>query len=162
MREYVVCYCEAHGSDILLVMKNRPAKMAGRLNLPGGKIDPTDAGPIEAAIRELREESGLDGTKPDYMGRIVVEKDAHGDNAIIHCIKLHVDGYQPFAPRSEETEVVRWYDWREVTTDPRLMPNLRIIVPLMRAGVSGWTIDDSLPSWGKALHTVSIQIPTYH
>lgn len=162
MQEYVIVYCEAHGSDILLVMKNRPAKMAGRLNLPGGKIDPTDDGPIDAAIRELKEESGLDGTNPEYFGRLLVEKDAADKQAVIHCIKAKVDGFQPFQPRSEETEVVQWHEWKSVITDPRLMPNLRLIIPLIRAGVTGWEIDDSFPSWGKARHGVSIEVPTYH
>ena len=33
---------------------------AGQISFPGGKIDATDASPLEAAIREAEEEIGLD------------------------------------------------------------------------------------------------------
>lgn len=37
-------------------LKNHP----GQISFPGGRIEPTDAGPWEAAVREAREEIGLD------------------------------------------------------------------------------------------------------
>ena len=47
---------------------------AGQIAFPGGRIDPGDAGPAEAAVREAGEEIGLDpkfietlGRGPDYL-----------------------------------------------------------------------------------------------
>ena len=47
---------------------------AGQIAFPGGRIDPEDAGPEEAALREAGEEIGLDpefvetvGRAPDYL-----------------------------------------------------------------------------------------------
>jgi 8-oxo-dGTP pyrophosphatase MutT (NUDIX family) len=164
VKEYVVVYCWARMADewsILLVLKNRPPLLAGRLNLPGGKVEPGEDWD-KAAVRELKEETGLDAINVDYEGRIDVQHDAIGDHAIIYCYKIEVDYYQMVSPRSEETEIVRWYDWRKVVTDPRLMPNLRLIVPLIRAGIDCWQVNDSLPSWGKSQHEVKVQVPTYH
>ncbi len=53
----------AEGPDILLT--ERAADMrshAGQPAFPGGSIDPTDEGPVGAALREAMEETGLDPT----------------------------------------------------------------------------------------------------
>lgn len=49
------------GPDLLLTerahdMRSHP----GQVSFPGGSIDPDDAGPVEAALREAEEETGLD------------------------------------------------------------------------------------------------------
>jgi len=42
----------------------------GQVSFPGGKLDPHDAGPIAAALREAHEEVGLDGGKVQVVGRL--------------------------------------------------------------------------------------------
>src|SRR3954471_4847765 len=41
---------------------------AGQIAFPGGKIDPTDASPLDAALREAEEEVGLDRSFVDPIG----------------------------------------------------------------------------------------------
>ena len=51
----------AGGPDVLLIQ--RAAQMrshAGQPAFPGGAVDPGDAGPVAAALREAQEETGLD------------------------------------------------------------------------------------------------------
>lgn len=43
-------------------------KHAGQVAFPGGRIDPGDEGPIGAALREAREEIGLEAAHVDIVG----------------------------------------------------------------------------------------------
>lgn len=42
----------------------------GQIALPGGKVDPTDAGPVAAALREAQEEVGLDQAQVEVLGTL--------------------------------------------------------------------------------------------
>jgi 8-oxo-dGTP pyrophosphatase MutT (NUDIX family) len=49
------------GPDVLLTQRSTTMRShAGQVAFPGGKLDPTDAGPEAAALREAVEETGLD------------------------------------------------------------------------------------------------------
>ena len=150
-KKYVLIYAydpqwnNHHGvSRLLLTLKDRPAWQAGCLNLPGGKVEEGET-EIACAVRELKEETGLD---PKYapredgtpvgvtlMGAIV------GDAFIVYCVSVNVRHDQPIQPREGETEVAKWYEWDEIKREQNLMPNLRVIVPLIMAGVSGWFVN---------------------
>src|ERR1700723_1441386 len=45
---------------------------AGQISFPGGKIDATDASPLDAALREAQEEVGLTGDFIDPIGSLDV------------------------------------------------------------------------------------------
>jgi 8-oxo-dGTP pyrophosphatase MutT (NUDIX family) len=50
-----------HGPDVLLIERSPHLRShAGQPAFPGGGIDPTDDGPVGAALREAEEETGLD------------------------------------------------------------------------------------------------------
>ncbi len=56
-----------HQPDVLLIERAHDLRAhAGQPAFPGGAIDPTDAGPVAAALREAQEETGLDpsGVQP--------------------------------------------------------------------------------------------------
>lgn len=57
--------------DVLLV--ERAASLGhhpGQIAFPGGRLDPGDAGPVGAALREATEETGLDATGVDVVGTL--------------------------------------------------------------------------------------------
>jgi 8-oxo-dGTP pyrophosphatase MutT (NUDIX family) len=58
------------GDPDLLLIQRRPGlrRHGGQPAFPGGAIDPSDAGPVEAALREAAEEVGLDPSGVDVIG----------------------------------------------------------------------------------------------
>jgi 8-oxo-dGTP pyrophosphatase MutT (NUDIX family) len=49
------------GEDVVLTERSHSMRShAGQVSFPGGAIDPVDAGPVSAALREAQEEVGLD------------------------------------------------------------------------------------------------------
>jgi 8-oxo-dGTP pyrophosphatase MutT (NUDIX family) len=57
-----------HGPDVLLQQRSDDLRHhAGQPAFPGGGIDPTDEGPVEAALREAVEEVGLDPSGVDVL-----------------------------------------------------------------------------------------------
>ncbi len=60
-----------HSDEASLILTQRTTTLsthAGQIALPGGKIDPQDADPIDAALREAEEEIGLDRAFVEPIG----------------------------------------------------------------------------------------------
>jgi 8-oxo-dGTP pyrophosphatase MutT (NUDIX family) len=55
-------------SVILTLRTDTVRRHAGQVSFPGGRIDPGDAGPIEAALREAEEEIGLPPAAVEVIG----------------------------------------------------------------------------------------------
>jgi len=145
--EYVLVYVDVRGclaDNVLLAIKDKPEWQRGKLNLVGGKIEPGES-PSQAAIREVKEETGLD-VDPAAFGSCVPPPIVCGqildDNVIVHCLYCTTHDTQ-LCPSPEETQQVAWHNWTDVKEDPRLIPNLQIIIPLLRDLVRGWTLTGS-------------------
>lgn len=61
------------GRDLSVLLTKRAARLtrhAGQVCFPGGRIEPSDASPAEAALREATEEIGLDPCVVSLLGRL--------------------------------------------------------------------------------------------
>lgn len=67
VKKYVVGFAfSPNYQDVLLIEKRKPAWQAGKLNGIGGKIESGEQ-PIDAMVREFREECGLQTTVSDWL-----------------------------------------------------------------------------------------------
>ncbi len=57
-------------SQVVMVEQYRHGSNTVELEIPGGMIDPTDASPTVAGLRELREETGYEGEGPALIGEV--------------------------------------------------------------------------------------------
>jgi 8-oxo-dGTP diphosphatase len=158
MQEYVIVWTQRGNSqeETLLVLKDKPEWQKGRLNLPGGSVEPGET-PEQAATRELKEETGYEPLVPiRLMGEM------YGVQCRIYCMKAVIaEDSGPPQPRPEETQQVLWIKWRDAAIDSRLMANLRVIVPLIRSGVTNWIISDTYRDQRHKRHTIKVSIPTW-
>ena len=96
-------------------------RWSGHVALPGGRVDPVDLSPREAAIRETREEVGLRLEGAPYLGSLGVQPiDRDGKPGDIslssHVFHLGVT-LEQFAPNDEVAEAF-WVPLRHLL-DPR-------------------------------------------
>ncbi len=139
--DYVIVLAKSKHSDrFIYVIKDRPAFQVNRLNLPGGKIK-ADEEPIDAAVRELYEETGHSPIGEIRNMGVITGGDEE-NTFCVHCILINIDDNLEILPGEKETETFRYGYWGTIRDDPRLLPNLRIIIPLMLAGVGRFTLVD--------------------
>jgi 8-oxo-dGTP diphosphatase len=86
-----------HEGKILLIEKKRGIG-AGKVNGPGGKIDPGET-PMECALRETREELMIEATGVSKRGELCF---AMSDMPDIHCHVFVADGWQGEPTETEE------------------------------------------------------------
>lgn len=79
-RERAVLLFLRRPGEILLIRKKRGLG-AGKINGPGGRIDPGET-PVQAAVRETREEVGLSVADPREAGSLCFQ---FADGHSIHC-----------------------------------------------------------------------------
>ena len=56
--------------EIVMIDQYRHGSNTVELEVPGGMMDPEDTSPLEAGLRELREETGYEGTQAEVIGQI--------------------------------------------------------------------------------------------
>lgn len=56
--------------ELVMIEQYRHGSNTVELEIPGGMMDQSDGSPIEAGLRELREETGYEGAKAELIGQI--------------------------------------------------------------------------------------------
>lgn len=99
----------------------------GHWEVPGGKVE-KDEGPTEAAIREAKEEIGVEVElrKPFYSGEF-----QHNDKIFLwHGYLAEISKGRPEL-QEDKFEKLEWFEGLELD-DLELAPNLKMILPSLR------------------------------
>ena len=104
----VVIIAVVRDGKILLLKREKPP-YAGHWSIPGGKIEKAEH-VLEAAVRELHEETGLAGKFKNHLG--VVSEHLFENGSLDSHFLIHVCEIEPSAMetvKSDEGEL-RWFD----------------------------------------------------
>jgi 8-oxo-dGTP pyrophosphatase MutT (NUDIX family) len=155
MTQFVIAYAVRvpHPDGIILMRRTKKDWQEGRLNLPGGHLEP-DESPIEGACRELKEETGIVASLTDtqLIGKLVI---GHHHIYVCHCpYREHHNGHKQLPTNNCSEGDILHRSWQEVKDDPDLLPELQIIIPLCQAHVHGWRVQLGFDSeWMVQLQT---------
>lgn len=98
----------AAGEELRVLLTRRSAslaKHAGEFSFPGGRPEPEDAGPLETALREAREEVGIDERLVEVIGSLPQTTTYKTGYAITPYVGLVSAPPEWVAQRSEVAEV---------------------------------------------------------
>ncbi len=95
------------GLHVMLTVRSAQLKVhAGQIAFPGGKIDPSDASPLAAALREADEEIGLPAEDVDILGMLDLYDTSTG-----FVVRPFIGMVDPrFVPMPHEGEVAEVFE----------------------------------------------------
>ena len=100
-----------NGCKILLIKRGRPP-FVGMWATPGGNIDESEE-PMNAAIRELEEETGLKLSNPKFVGTFDTPyRDPRNKNCISYAFAIKLDSTQGVTAGDDATEC-EWIDFNK-------------------------------------------------
>lgn len=122
MIDYVVGFMfSADATKLALITKIQPLWQRGRLNGIGGKIAAGER-PIEAMVREFREETGVQTTLQDWQLFCTM----HVDGIFVFCYKAFSE--LVFDCKTTEEEVVNIYPIADLPMNT--LPNIHWMLPM--------------------------------
>ena len=90
MTEQLATLCYIRRDGRLLLIRKKRGIGAGKINGPGGKVDPGET-PLAAAIRETEEEVGVTPVDPQLRGDVVFH---FADGLVLRCLIYLAEDYR--------------------------------------------------------------------
>jgi len=102
-RHWVNVVAETPDDEVVLVRQFRHGIGEDCLEVPGGVMDPTDAGPEAAALRELAEETGFQGAAAVPLGAVSSNPAILTNRTYTYLVRAAVRAHDP---RPDEHEAL--------------------------------------------------------
>lgn len=162
--EYVLIFAHrlpaAYSQQSLFIRRAKQDWQHGRLNLPGGRTEPGET-VQQAAARELREETGIVTLEADVQHLGTMSFPGCEVHAVFAPYRDWWAGArQQHTPVNDEGTIHEMFV-RQALDDPTLIPNLRLIIPLMQARVSRWRIEPTAGEGAGSLWTIQLNEPAH-
>lgn len=104
MNEQQVTLCFIRKAGQLLLIHKKRGIGAGKINGPGGKVDPGES-PLAAAIRETQEEIGVTPLRPELRGDLRFH---FSDGKNLHCLIFLSEDYEGIPVETAEA-IPQWF-----------------------------------------------------
>ena len=128
MSEQQVPLCFIRKAGQMLLIHKKRGIGAGKINAPGGKVDPGES-PLAAAIRETQEEIGVTPLFPQLRGELRF----HFSNGMnLHCLVFLAENYEGVPAETAEA-IPRWFPV-EALPYAEMWADDREWLPLLLAG----------------------------
>ncbi len=128
MHEQLVTLCFIVHEGRVLLMRKKRGIGAGKINAPGGKVDPGET-PLAAAIRETEEEICVTPLEPALRGQLWFH---FADGPTLRCL-IYLTAHFSGAPRETAEAIPQWYPTDALPYD-EMWEDDRRWLPLLLAG----------------------------
>lgn len=100
----------SEGLEVLMIERARNEKdfWSGHIGLPGGRLEPADSGPRQAAERETREELGLELATAEFWGRLP-DIVPGGLSIVVSCFVYFLSETPQLQPDVNEVADAFWF-----------------------------------------------------
>ena len=122
--------CFIREGDQLLLIRKKRGLGAGKINAPGGRLEPGETA-YEAAIRETQEEVGVTPHQVEKRGELYFQ---FQDGYSLHCTVFIANGCSGTLIETDEADPF-WCDLQTLPYD-EMWADDRLWLPLMIAGIN--------------------------
>ncbi len=153
-RPLAVAICALVKDGKILLIKRIKGDYMGLWGLPGGKVEKEEH-LSDAAVREIREESGIDSVFVSLLG--LVSEHLIADGKITNHFLLHVCGLEPKKTteiKNNQEGELKWFDLGLLPKEDIIPSDLLMIEKLVRKRQEGRYYNCAIEKKGDGKHVL--------
>ena len=120
IRRAVRCYC-IRDNKVVAIRYKKGHNKEGYYDMPGGKIEEGEL-PEEAAIREIKEETGIDANNPIHKGKLIVDAPMRQYELEVFVV-YEING----EPEEAEENTSEWLEINELLRKDKKFSNIMLL-----------------------------------